>query len=131
MCNFADLNRPRPPFNVVYALIDTVDPDRQNFLVQAMWGINECQFNFSCIEVLGYIIECRSISRDEDEIRKIIWRNELEMDQNNSFGVTVFSAKPFQTYQCKMAAINTYGTGLFGSGIDVEIPQLSNQLIGH
>ena len=103
-----------------------MDSDRENFLVQAMWSINECQFNFSCFEVLGYIIQCRSIGNDGDEIRKIIWRRDLEIDQNSTFGVTTFSAKPFRTYQCSMAAINGYGTGLYGSGIDVEIPQRSN-----
>ena len=87
-----------------------------------MWSINECRFNFSCFEVLGYIIQCR---HDDDEIRIIIWRNELETDQNNSFGETTFSAKPFRTYQCAMAAINAYGFGHFGSAIDVKIPQLS------
>ena len=103
-----------------------MDSDRENFLVQAMWSISECQFNFSCFEVLGYIIQCRSISRIGDEIRKIIWRNELDMDQNSSFGVTTFSVKPFRTYVCQMAAINGYGTGIYGSRVDVEIPQRSN-----
>ena len=108
-----------------------MDSDRENFLVRALWSTNECQFNFSCFEVVGYIIECRSINRDEDEIRMIIWRNELEIYQNNSFGVTwrtTFSAKPFRRYICQMASINGYGTGIYGSRVDVETPQQSNWL---
>ena len=102
-----------------------MDADRENFLVQAMWSINDCQFNFSCFEVLGYIIECRNIHRLGDGIRKIIWRDELQIDQYNSTRVN-FSAKPYRTYTCTMASINGYGAGIFGSRIDVDIPQRGN-----
>lgn len=105
-----------------------MDSDKENFLVQAMWSINECQFNFSCFEVLGYIIRCRNIRSPSDEIRKIVWRYELQIDQYNSTRVN-FSAKPYRTYTCSMASINGYGTGLYGSRIDVDIPQRGNRLI--
>lgn len=123
MC-FADLNRPRPPYNVGFEVIQ-IDADRQNFLVQAIWSINECQFNFSCFEVLGYIIRCRNIRSPSDEIRKIVWRNELQIDPYNSTRVN-FLVKPYRTYTCDMASINGYGTGLYGSRIDVDIPQRGN-----
>lgn len=117
----ADLNRPRPPFNVVFAAVP-LDSDRESFMIHAMWSTNECRFNFSCFEVLGYIIQCRS---NFDEIRKIVWRSELQMDQNNSLGEKMFSVKPFRTYQCAMAGINAYGAGIFGSVQDVIIRPLS------
>lgn len=106
-----------------------VDSDRESFEVTARWSINECRFNFSCFEVLGYIIQCLSIGSDRDEIRKIMWRNELEVDQNNSFGETVFFAKAFRTYTCRMAAVNSFGAGLYGSTTDVKIPQQRNYFV--
>lgn len=121
----ADLNVPRPPFNVAFAIIDAMDSDRENFLVQAMWRIpsNECQFNFSCFEALGYVIRCRT-DTVEDEIRKIVFKTELD---RNSSGVATFSAKPFRRYVCEMAAFNGYGVSHYGSRVDIETPQLSNQ----
>ena len=98
-------------------------------MVQAMWALSECyhnNFNSNCIDILGYVIECRSNNRDEEEIRKIIWRDEIDLDQNQSFGMATFLAKPFRTYQCQMAAINGNGVGLYGSKNDVMTPQQSN-----
>lgn len=114
---------------MAYAIGNQLNSDRENLVVSAMWALSECHhdnFNSSCIDILGYVIECRSINNDEDEIRKIVWRDEVELDQNESFGMTSFLAKPFRTYRCRMASINGNGVGLYGSNKDFNTPQQSN-----
>ena len=122
-----DLNRrPSAPRNVAFAIVSP-NSDRNSFFVQATWEMYSCQSNFSCIELLGYVISCRAENSVED-MTLTIWLSDIEDSDTSDFLLPV---KPFTRYTCSMASMNTYGVGLPGSRISVDTPETSKQSISY
>ncbi len=116
-----DLNRrPSAPRNVVF---DIVERNRDTLFIGAQWEMFVCESNFSCVELLGYVIICR----DEDtmkEVRKTIWLSDYQNDEE-VFDSARIELNYFTRYDCAMASQNTYGVGQPGSKVSVFTPETS------
>lgn len=80
----------------------------------------QCRSNFSCIELLGYVISCREDSTQE-EVLLTVWLSDIEDLEAADSRLPV---KPFTRYTCWMASVNTYGVGQPGSRVAVQTPEI-------
>lgn len=108
---------PAPPRNVAFALISHSD----TIILQARWAVQDCDTEFSCLEVLGYIIMCRD--NENAEIRRIVWQFEVA-ELRGSLASVNLSVRPFTRYQCFMASVNGNGVGFYGSSVIVNTDEL-------
>ncbi len=120
-----DLNRrPSAPRNVVF---DVMDQNRDSLFIGAQWEMFVCESNFSCVELLGYVITCRA-EISMEEVTNTVWlsdfQNEIEVFQNARVQV-----KYFTRYDCTMASLNTYGVGQPGSKVSLRTPETSAAFI--
>ena len=122
-----DLNAtPSPPRNVAFAILSNTDNTRPEVILQVRWAVQDCETTeIPCVEVLGYIIICQD--RKADEIRRVVWRNEVEEFVGSIANVN-FSVKPFSEYLCFMAGFNSYGMGFFGTRSEIVTDRLGKQL---
>ncbi len=119
-----DLNRrPSAPRNVVF---DVVERNRDTLFIGAQWEMFLCESNFTCVELLGYVIICR----DEDtmkEVRKTVWLSDYQ-DDEEVFANARIEVNYFTRYDCAIASQNTYGVGQPGSKVAVTTPETSASL---
>ena len=115
--------RPNPPQNVAFAIIPHNDNTRQQEIrLQARWAIQDCEGDFACIKVLGYIIECTT-DRIEDEIRKIVLTSQVTRTTDSLTSIE-FLVRPFTRYQCSIGSMNSYGLGFSGSRVSIQTYEL-------
>ncbi|XP_064388131.1 uncharacterized protein LOC135336300 isoform X2 [Halichondria panicea] len=115
----ADLNRrPSAPRNVVF---EVMRQNRDSLFIGAQWEMFVCESNFTCVELLGYVITCRAeISREE--VRNTVWLSDFQ-DEDEVFENARVQVKPFTRYDCSVASLNTYGVGQPGSIISLKTPE--------
>ncbi len=116
-----DLNRrPSAPRNVVF---EVMRQNRDSLFIGAQWEMFVCESNFTCVELLGYVITCRAeISREE--VRNTVWLSDFQ-DEDEVFENARVQVKPFTRYDCSVASLNTYGVGQPGSIISLKTPETS------
>lgn len=86
-----------------------------------------CESNFSCVELLGYVIICRDQDTSK-ELRKAIWLSDYQ-DDEEVFDNARIEVSYFKRYDCAVASQNTYGVGQPGSRISVSTPETSALLL--
>ena len=88
-----------------------------------------CESNFSCVQLLGYVITCREdrgrSTRLDDptaEVRKTLWLSDFQTE-DDVYEAARVPVKPYTRYDCSIASMNTYGVGQPGSRVSVVTPQ--------
>jgi hypothetical protein len=105
---------------VAFDILSHTDNTRHDLILQARWAVQDCEREFGCVEVLGYIVMCQDRREDTDhEIRKIVWRFEVE-ELRGSIASVNLSARPFTDYRCSMSSLNGNGIGFSGSSVSVQ-----------
>ncbi len=114
---------PNAPRNVAFAIVTHHSRNsRQEIIVQVQWNLDKCNNNYSCIEVLGYVVVCQD-DDGNDDVRKIVWHYEVAND-SDGIGSTNLSMRPYTLYRCMMASLNRYGLGFFGAIDSLRTPEL-------
>ena len=129
-----DLNqRPSAPRNVAFAIVEP-NSNKDTFFVEATWEMFMCESNFSCVELLGYVIVCREDRRQSTpvndptaEVRKTLWLSDYQTE-DAVYEAARVPVKSFTRYDCSMSSMNTYGVGQPGSRVSVVTPETSELL---